>query len=236
MLEPGPALPMGRPAVSRGRVRTERGVAAGFPNKETVIVDSCPKSDLPRSPTASRTRWGVAGLLACYLALGLSASRFKSQTGDEGVHLTGGVSYWAYNDYRIQPENGNWPQRLCGLPVWLSGYRIPSLDDPAWRELRQWVVSDQFIYELGNDADGMLLRGRVMTALLGVSLALLVYGWSKRLFGPRGGLLSLTLFAFSPAMLTHGFLITSDMASALFFTAAVGALWKLLHRVSPATL
>ena len=44
------------------------------------------------------------------------------------------------------------------------------------------------------------------------------------------------LFAFSPAMLTHGFLITSDMASALFFTTSVGARWRLLHRVSAGTL
>ena len=100
----------------------------------------------------------VAALSLCYFALGLSASLRKSQTGDEGAHLTGGVSYWALDDYRIQPENGNWPQRLCGLPVWLSGYRFPATDGAAWRNLKQWTVCVEFLYECGNDANQMLLR------------------------------------------------------------------------------
>ena len=181
-------------------------------------------------------RLAAAGLIACYLALGLTASRQKSQTGDEGAHLAGGFSYWAFDDYRVQNENGNWPQRLCGLPVWLAGYRFPALEAPEWHDLRQWDLVDRFFYDCGNDVDAMLLRGRAMTSILGVALAVLVYGWSRRLFGPLAGLVSLALFAFSPSMLTHGFLITSDMAAALFFTAAVGSLWMLLHRVSPATL
>jgi hypothetical protein len=164
----------------------------------------------------------VAGLVACYVALGLSAACGTSLSGDEGPHLAGGVSYWAFNDYRVQPNNGNWPQRLCGLPVWLSEYRFPSLEAPAWRELRPWDIGDQFVYQSGNDADAMLLRGRAMMGVLGVVLGLLVYFWSARLFGRLGGLVSLALFTFSPAMLTHGFLMTSDMASALAFTAAVG--------------
>jgi hypothetical protein len=172
----------------------------------------------------------VAALLACYLGLGLSASCRKSQTCDEAAHLGGGVSYWALNDYRIQPENGNWPQRFCGLPVWLGGYRLPATDSTAWRET--WLYGEEFLYQSGNDADAMLLRGRAMTSVFGVALALLVYVWSRRLFGVLAGLVSLTLFAFSPTMLAHGFLVTSDMASALFFTAAVGSLWRLLHRLS----
>ena len=135
---------------------------------------------------------------ACYVALGRSASTRKSQTGDEGVHLTGGVSYWAFNDYRIQPENGNWPQRLCGLPVWLSGFQFPATDGVAWKNLKQWTVGDQFFYECGNDADEMLLGGRSMTARLGVVLGVIVYGWSRRLFGPLAGLLSLCSSPFRP--------------------------------------
>jgi hypothetical protein len=178
----------------------------------------------------------VAALSLAYFTLGFSASLRKSQTGDEGVHLTGGVTYWALDDYRIQPENGNWPQRLCGLPVWLSGYRLPSMDSEAWRKLDQWGFAEEFFYQCGNDPDQMLLRGRAMTALVAVALGWLVCGWSRRLFGPAAGLLSLALFAFSPTTLTHGFLVTSDIASALFFTASVGALWRLLHRVSPLNL
>ncbi len=184
-------------------------------------------------------RWApvaVVVLLASYVILGLSASRQMSQVGDEGAHLAGGVSYWVHNDYRMQPNNGNWPQRLCGLPLWLLGYHFPSVDAAAWREMRQWDFGDLFVYGSGNDADSLLLRARTMTALLGVTLGGLVYLWSRRLFGTLGGLFSLTLYVFSNATLTHGFLATTDMANALGFTAAIGALWMLFHRVSFGTL
>ncbi len=234
---PGEAAPVESPGrwIPGGPTFIVNGWRRGNSHRSGPVLNAS-EAEITCGRVRAVSALAVAALLACYFALGLSASTRKSQTGDEGVHLTGGVSYWAFNDYRIQPENGNWPQRLCGLPVWLSGYRFPDTDAAAWKNLKQWTVGDQFFYECGNDADQMLLCGRSMTALLGVALGLIVYGWSRRLFGPAAGLLSLTLFASLPAMLTHGFLITSDMASALFFTASVGALWRLLHRVSPVTM
>ena len=95
--------------------------------KQTYARAAAPTSAGERRATLW-TSLAIFGLLACYVALGLSAACDKALTGDEGPHLAGGVSYWAFNDYRIQPNNGNWPQRLCGLPVWLLGYRFPSLD------------------------------------------------------------------------------------------------------------
>jgi hypothetical protein len=182
------------------------------------------------------TAFAVIGLLSCYVALGLSASAQKSQTGDEGIHLAGGVSFWATGDYRVQPASGNWPQHWCGLPIWLAGYQLPSLDDPAWRELSEWRYTENFCYQSGNDIDRMLLLGRMAASVFAALLAIIVYFWSRALFGPAAGLLSLALFVFSPTMLANGFLILADMASALFFTAAIGALWMLLHRVSLGTL
>src|SRR5689334_9619304 len=118
------------------------------------------KSSAGLSSVVSRRVLIAIGLLACYLALGLSAACRKSQTGDEGLHLAGGVSFWATGDYRLQPASGNWPQHWCALPIWLAGYRVPSLDTPAWRELREWDFADEFCYASGNDIDRMLLAGR----------------------------------------------------------------------------
>ena len=36
---------------------------------------------------------------------------------DEPTHLTAGYSYWLKNDYRLDPENGNWPARWAALPL-----------------------------------------------------------------------------------------------------------------------
>jgi hypothetical protein len=43
-----------------------------------------------------------------------------------------------------------------------------------------------------------------MASVLAIGLGLIVYAWSRQLFGPIGGLISLALFATCPTMLAHG--------------------------------
>jgi hypothetical protein len=178
----------------------------------------------------------VAVLLALYYVMAVSAAAQKSMTFDEMAHLTAGYTYWAFNDYRLHPENGNWPQRLGALPAVLRGSSFPRLDQPAWTTSNVYAIGDQFLYSSGNDAGTMLGLGRAVMALLGVALGALVYAWARRLVSPAGAWVALLLFVFSPTLLAHGPLVTSDMAAALFFTAATAAMWIALHRVTPATV
>jgi hypothetical protein len=52
----------------------------------------------------------------------------------------------------------------------------------------------------------------------------------------RGGLVSLALAVFCPAMLAHGPLATSDMCLTLFLLASTWAIWELLHEIRPLRL
>src|SRR5262249_24505740 len=113
-------------------------------------------------------------------------------------------------------------------------YTFPTLDQPAWRTANVWEMADQFLYQLGNDADALLLGGRAMVALFGLGLGLVVYLWTRRLFGEAAGLLSLTLYAFCPSMLAHGARATADLTVTLFLTLSVWCLWGVMHRASPA--
>jgi hypothetical protein len=179
---------------------------------------------------------GAAILLALYYVMAVSAAAQKSQTFDELAHLTAGYTYWAFDDYRLHPENGNWPQRLAALPAVLGGAAFPTLAQPSWTRSDIYAVGDQYLFASGNDADTLLQRGRAVMALAGVALGALVFAWSRRLTSPLGGWVSLVLFVFSPTFLAHGALATSDIMSALFFTAATGAMWVALHRVTPFTV
>ncbi len=176
---------------------------------------------------------GVVALLALYYVMALTAAGQKSMTFDEMAHLTGGYTYWAFDDYRLHPENGNWPQRLAALPAVMSGAGFPALNQPAWTTSNLYVMGDQYLYFSGNDADTLLSRARAVMGLVGVALGALVYAWSRRLVSPEAGWVSLVLFVFSPTFLAHGPLVTSDMTAALFFTAAAGAIWAAMHRVTP---
>src|ERR1700730_5271335 len=190
-----------------------------------------PASSVPSRRLARMA--AVAALLGLYYVMAVSAVSQKSMTFDEMAHLTAGYTYRAFNDYRLHPENGNWPQRLGALPAVLGKSSFPRLDQPSWTTSNVYAMGDQFLYSSGNDAGVTLGRGRAVMALLGVALGALVYAWARRLVSPAGAWVTLVLFVFSPTLLAHGPLVTSDMAAALFFTAAAAAMWMALHRGTP---
>ena len=175
-------------------------------------------------------------LLGAYALAGVTATRDKSATFDELVHMLAGHSYWLTNDYRLHPENGNLPQRWVGLPLWVSGVTFPPLTDEHWLTADKWELADVYFHAIGNDVEAMLLRSRIMTAVVGVAAGAMVWFWARRLFGAGGGMIALLLFCLSPTMLAHGALATSDMMTAMFFLAAVGMTWAMMHRVDAWTI
>jgi hypothetical protein len=179
----------------------------------------------------------AAMLLALHWWLGVSATFEKSVVNDEPAHLVGGCSYWRFNDYRLQPENGNLPQRWGALPLLLEQPRL----DPAkarewWSFSHVWLISQGFLYGSGNNTDFMLATARAAMALWSVATGLLVFLWSRRLWGAAGGLFSLALYAWSATTLAHGPLVTSDMTAAFFLLAATGAFWRHLDRLDGSSL
>ena len=170
----------------------------------------------------------IAVLLAMlHAALAITAAMEKSPTFDEPTHLTAGYSYWLKNDYRLDPENGNWPARWAALPLLWSRPAFP--ENAAWNQGDVGRVSEVFLYRRGNDSDRVVLQGRSMMAVLGASLCLLIFFCSNRLFGPLGGLISELLAVFDPNLLAHSALVTSDVTAAFFFTAAAWSYSRLLR-------
>ena len=170
-------------------------------------------------------------LLFGWMALGDSAR--VGVTADETAHLTAGYSYWTAGDYRLQPENGNLPQRWAALPAVLSNTPFPTLDPEAWGKADVWFFGREFFFGSGNSAENLLFAGRAMIVLLGMALVLLCALWSQQLHGYQGAFVTLGLVVFCPHLLAHSALITSDITATLGFLLALGAWWKLCHRITP---
>src|SRR5215212_7104620 len=140
----------------------------------------------------------VALLLSLYAWSAATSIRQKSITFDELAHITAGVASWTTRDYRLFPQAGQLPQRWATIPL-LAGFRFPTREQSAW-----WT-SD--LEALGQE---LLWRARMMMLPIGVLLGAICYVWARRLFGAGGGAVTLFIFAFSPSMLAHGPLATSD--------------------------
>lgn len=169
-------------------------------------------------------------MLALHFALAVSATWNKSNTFDEIAHITGGYSYWRLGDYRLNPEAGILGQRIMALPLMAGQFNLPTLDQDAWRHSDLWRFGYQFFYEAGNRPETILLLSRSIMAAVGVGLGLLIWTWSRRLFGPQGGALSLAIYALSPPFLANAPLGAVDVLASLCFLLSLWALWRLMER------
>jgi 4-amino-4-deoxy-L-arabinose transferase-like glycosyltransferase len=191
----------------------------------------------PAGRAAARRPWleraAVAAILGAHFLFSWSATLWMSATFDEVLHVAAGLSYWQRNDYRLQPENGNLPQRWASLPLVCLGTRFPPTSDPDWLRGDALPVGQRYLYASGNAPETILAVTRFVAAAWSTALCWVIFRWSRSLFGLGGGLVSLALAAAWPAFVAHGPLVTSDVCGALWFTVAVGAIWRVLHRVSP---
>ena len=184
----------------------------------------------PVSPPSTGFLVTLAVLLAlAHAVMAVTASADKSMTSDEIAHLTAGHAYNTLGDFRLQPENGNLPQRWAALPLLLAGAPLPPTSQPIWRDADVWRYGHAFFYEQTMPTEELLFAGRAMIALFSAATGLLIFFWARAFFGWRGAFLSLALFAFCPAFLANGALATSDVVMTFFFLASVGAWWRHLE-------
>ncbi|MGN6370572.1 MAG: ArnT family glycosyltransferase [Phycisphaerae bacterium] len=189
------------------------------------------ESDKRRAWGTWVTGWGAA-LVVILLAygVGLWGSTFSSATFDEGAHLVGGYLHWTVGQARIHTENGRLSQAVASLPLLLMKLHGVDTTSAAWKSADVFLLGREFLYLRGNDAGWMLFWGRAaIGVLMGVTGAV-VYGWSRKLFGRGAALFSCAVFCFSPLVLAHGFLATSDMAATCFFVLSLAGFWWAVRR------
>ncbi|HFE66803.1 MAG TPA: phospholipid carrier-dependent glycosyltransferase, partial [Chloroflexi bacterium] len=92
-------------------------------------------------------------------------------------------------------------------------------------------LSRQFFWELNGNGLQMIFAGRVVSMCLGLLLAALLYRWSRQLFTSRAAaLLTLLLFTFSPNVLAHSGLATTDLGFSFFLALAAFCIWQFWRR------
>lgn len=164
-------------------------------------------------------------LLALFVVAGWLSLRGDSATSDETPHVAAGISYLERRDFRMNPEHPPLVKAWAALGPWAMGRGRLDYAGPAWASGDQWVLGFEALNgpladPARRDPRGVLLPARAMILLLGVLLGLVVWAWSRRMWGDSGALVSLFLFSLSPTMLAHARLVTTDLAAAFGFTLA----------------
>ena len=174
-------------------------------------------NDRPMAPwkLSNRATWAaVIGVLAVYAVLAWCETSRVGITVDERSYFHAGHivldSGWSHTVTRYHGP----------LPFLANQLFAPPLPSGGLA-----AVADQMEY---------IRRGRLGMLPFGLLAAILVFLWSRSVFGNRGGLFSLGLFAFHPLMIGYGGLLAVDMAHVAGTLLCLFLLWRFLQRPSAA--
>jgi hypothetical protein len=173
----------------------------------------------------------VPVLLIIAAVLAVTSLIGDSITYDETSHLTSGYSYLKTGDFRLAPENPPLVKMWAALPLLLVDNKWPSPEAKGWRNGDCWTVGKTWLFEL-NDGERMLPIARCMMVILLLATCLCIYGIGRTLFGPAAALLSLILAVFSPTLLAHGRLVTTDLPLALGILVTLWAFARLFDCIT----
>jgi dolichyl-phosphate-mannose-protein mannosyltransferase len=162
-------------------------------------------------------------ILVAFSLQALLAVPKLSATNDEAVHLAAGFSYWKTRDFRLNPEHPPLAKLVAALPLLLFGPKFSATGE-NWKRAAEFQFGFDFLYH--NDADRLLFWSRTMMILLAAVGLIVTFLWARDMFGIPEGLFAAAMYAFSPNLLAHGMLVTTDVPLAVFSVLALYLFWK----------
>ncbi len=153
-------------------------------------------------------------LLGLYAAQGLWFIATQSLTVDEPLHVFAGLVGWREHKFEYSIEHPPLLRLWMTLPL-------------AKRGPMPVVVEDDNVTRLP-DPVGLAWRTRIPILLLGMILGVLLWRAARRLWSEGAANLALALFAFSPSLIAHFSLATTDGGGVLmvFATALQLIRWR----------
>jgi len=159
-----------------------------------------------------------AVIVGISLVLIISSWRNDAPTNDEVAHIGSGYSYIEKHNMRLNAEHPPLVKDLAALPLLSLDinkdiFGLPTYWTGDIAAESQWGFGHILLYKLGNDADKILHTARLPMLLFFVLAAILLFKWLYDLYGSKAALTGLIIFAFSPTVLAHAGLVTTDMAA-----------------------
>jgi putative flippase GtrA len=172
----------------------------------------------------------IASLLICIFSM-----RGDSGIVDEIAHIPAGYSYDKELDFRLNPEHPPLAKAIAAAPLLFIKINN-SFSDWSWNGLNQWENGWNLLYEQGNNADQILFWSRFPIVVLFALIMIYFYKWATELYGPKAGIFALALVAFSPNMIAHARLVTTDVAASFGFLISAYYLWRYYRTPTVAAL
>lgn len=166
-------------------------------------------------------------MIVFYLSMGVWGIVRMSVTFDELAHLSGGYTYIAERDYRINSQDHPPLAKIIAAVPLLFLNPQTFTYHPFWKSGAQWSYGDLFLFHNRVSHDMLLRAGRISLLGLSVLLGILIFIWAKELGGNTAGLIGAGLFYMFPGFIANGGLVATDVPLSLCYFFAAYCFWKL---------
>jgi hypothetical protein len=147
-----------------------------------------------------------------------------SQTVDEPMHLAAGMEWLDRGRFDYEAKHPPLPRVTVAVGPYLDGLRSTG-------ERRMLTEGNRILEARGTYARNLALA-RAGTLPFFIVACIVVWAWSRRLFGVGPAVASVGLFTLLPPVLAHSGLATTDMALAAMLPVAILAFTSWLERPS----
>jgi 4-amino-4-deoxy-L-arabinose transferase-like glycosyltransferase len=159
-------------------------------------------------------------LLSVFAMQSLWFVQTQSLTYDEPAHIIAGVDAWRHGRFELWNDHPPLGRLWLTLPVARADSQF------AWQQL----LSGYRIMAMQPGPEEMALRTRPMNTVLGLALGIALWFAARRLFSEGAANVTLALFAFTPSLVAHFSVATTDGIGTLFIFLTAFQLVRWRHR------
>src|SRR5688572_8471403 len=176
-----------------------------------------------------RVAFMAAGILVLMALNLISVTARKSITTDEFVLIPSAYYHLVTDEIQLIRQHPPLCKLLAGLPLlfiqpqeWAPPKIAPS-DSP---DKHEWECVVHFWRDNWTRFPAISFWSRVPMIGLTLALGLLIFIFTRDLFGPRAALLALLLFAVEPTILAHGRVVQTDIPAAFGLLLSIFAVYR----------
>lgn len=157
----------------------------------------------------------IISIISLSLILTISSFWNDSLIVDEIPHVGAGYSYLKKFDYRLNPEHPPLVKALATIPLLFLNLKQTAFQTKFWLQdiNGQWDFGRFLIFQSGNDAELITKLVKFPVLIFFISSAILIFIWTKKLYGDFAGIIALIIFSLSPTIVAHSRFVTTDIAS-----------------------
>lgn len=174
----------------------------------------------------------IVALLAIFLVLTISSiwPDRKSPTCDElSHHITTGYVYWTKGDFAFATAAPPLARLMISAPLLLMDINLPD-DRNYWARENRGEFSYEFMYNLNKSlVNDIIFYARVPVIFTCLFGGIVLFFWSRKMFGGMTAILALMFYSFSPNVLAHSRLATCDAIAMVFIMISVFSFWDFLR-------